>query len=207
MQGAARQRADHLVRPLQAWSRMLAGLLLGSSLLLAAPLSAQAAYDELPAFPGAEGFGYAAAGGRGGEVYHVTSHDLTGPGTLHDALTTAGSTPRTIVFEVSGDLEIPKIIVEDKANITIAGQTAPGGGVTVRGGTIRFIDSHDIIIRYMRFRLGASAPYNDDTMYIEDSQRVIIDHSSFSWGTDEVLSIKSKNKWSMITRWLSSMYM
>src|SRR5690625_6027731 len=79
MQGAARQRSDHLVRPLRAWSRMLAGLLLGSSLLLAAPLSAQAAYDELPAFPGAEGFGYAAAGGRGGEVYHVTSHDLTGP--------------------------------------------------------------------------------------------------------------------------------
>src|SRR5690625_1210949 len=213
MQGAASQRSDHLVRPLRAWCGMLAGLLLGSSLVLAAPLAAEAAYDELPAFPGAEGFGYAATGGRGGEVYHVTSRDLTGPGTLHDALTTAGSTPRTIVFEVSGDLEIPKIIVEDKANITIAGQTAPGGGVTVRGGTIRFIDSHDIIIRYMRFRLGASAPYNDDTMYIEDSQRVIIDHSSFSWGTDEVLSIKSKNyedpqsrditvQWSMISEGL-----
>ncbi|CAM3599303.1 carbohydrate-binding protein [Occultella aeris] len=176
-----------------AWSRAALCLtLLLSVLALTAP-PARADYAELPAFPGAEGFGYAAAGGRGGEVYHVTSHELTGPGTFHDALTTAGATPRTVVFDISGDLEIPQIVLRDKAYITIAGQTAPGDGVTVWGGNIRFIDSHDIVIRYLRFRLGAGAGVQDDTMYFEDCQRVMIDHSSFSWGTDEVLSIKSKD--------------
>ncbi|UOQ86220.1 FIMAH domain-containing protein [Gracilibacillus salinarum] len=147
--------------------------------------------DQL-AFPGAEGFGQYAKGGRGGEVYHVTSYELTGPGTFHDALTTAGDTPRTIVFDISGNITIPQIIVRNKANITIAGQTAPGEGVTIKGNNIRFIDSHDIVIRYMRFRLGKN-DFQDDALYFEDSQNVIIDHSSFSWGTDENLSILSKN--------------
>ncbi|UOQ47246.1 pectinesterase [Gracilibacillus caseinilyticus] len=147
--------------------------------------------DQL-AFPGAEGFGQYAKGGRGGEVYHVTSYDLTGPGTFHDALTTADDTPRTIVFDISGNITIPQIIVRNKANITIAGQTAPGAGVTIKGNNIRFIDSHDIVIRYMRFRLGKN-DFQDDALYFEDSQNVIIDHSSFSWGTDENLSILSKN--------------
>lgn len=147
--------------------------------------------EELLAFPGAEGFGQYAKGGRGGEVYHVTSYDLKGPGTFHDALTTAGDTPRTIVFDIGGNITIPQIIVRNKANITIAGQTAPGDGVTIKGNNVRFIDSNNIIIRYMRFRLGKSI--SDDALYFEDSQNVIIDHSSFSWGTDENLSILSKN--------------
>ncbi|WP_156889591.1 OmpL47-type beta-barrel domain-containing protein [Paenibacillus harenae] len=154
--------------------------------------AAHASYDALPAFPGAEGFGYAASGGRGGEVYRVTSYELTGPGTFHDALITAGSTPRTIVFDISGEITIPKIVVKGKSKITIAGQTAPGDGVTIRGNNIRFINSSDIVIRYLRFRMGVQN-FNDDTMYFEDCQNVIIDHSSFSWGTDEVLSIKSKD--------------
>ncbi|MFC4404966.1 FIMAH domain-containing protein [Gracilibacillus xinjiangensis] len=156
------------------------------------PASLAAEEPELLAFPGAEGFGAYSTGGRGGEVYHVTSYDLTGPGTFHDALTTAGDTPRTIVFEISGEITIPQIIVRNKSNITIAGQTAPGDGVTIRGNNIRFIDSHDIIIRHMRFRLGKN-DFQDDALYFEDSQNVIIDHSSFSWGTDENLSILSKN--------------
>ncbi|MFS0725283.1 fibronectin type III domain-containing protein [Paenibacillus sp. 1P07SE] len=160
------------------------------------PVSAPAAHAAneavLPAFPGAEGFGAAATGGRGGEVYHVTSYELTGPGTFHDALTTVGDTPRTIVFEISGELTIPQIIVRGKSNITIAGQTAPGEGVTIRGNNIRFIDCDDIIVRYLRFRMGA-LDAQDDTMYFENSRNVIIDHSSFSWGTDEVLSILSKD--------------
>ena len=160
----------------------------------AAPALAEApAPDALPAFPGAEGFGYAATGGRGGEVYHVTSTELTGEGTLHHALTTTGDTPRTIVFDVSGNLRIPQIVVKDASHITIAGQTAPGGGVTIMGNTIRIVDSHDIVIRHLRFRMGKHPGVHDDTMYVENSQNVIIDHSSFSWGTDEVLSIKSKD--------------
>ena len=162
--------------------------------LLPVSMSADPGEPEavLPAFPGAEGFGAAAAGGRGGEVYHVTSYELTGPGTFHDALTTVGDTPRTIVFEISGELTIPQIIVRGKSNITIAGQTAPGEGVTIRGNNIRFVDCDDIIIRYLRFRMGAQEA-QDDTMYFENSRNVMIDHSSFSWGTDEVLSILSKD--------------
>ncbi|MBO0992135.1 fibronectin type III domain-containing protein [Bacillus sp. SD088] len=155
--------------------------------------SAKADNSKLPAFPGAEGFGYASVGGRGGEVYHVTSRELTGPGTFHDALMTAGDVPRTIVFDISGEITIPKTVVNNKSNITIAGQTAPGDGITIRGNTLRFINSQDIIIRFVRFRMGAQEDFNDDAMYIEDSQNVIIDHCTFSWATDEVLSIKSKN--------------
>lgn len=157
---------------------------------LQAPV-ANAGYEELPAFPGAEGFGYAAKGGRGGEVYHVTSYELTGPGTFYDALTTAGETPRTIVFDISGDLTVPKIVLRNKSNITIAGQTAPGDGVRIRSENIRFYNCRDIVIRYMTFRTAEGG--TDDTMYFEDCQNVIIDHSSFSWGGDEVLSIKSKD--------------
>ncbi|WP_199613965.1 OmpL47-type beta-barrel domain-containing protein [Paenibacillus alkalitolerans] len=167
-------------------------IVLGFSLFQLQVPEVKAGYTALPAFPGAEGFGYAATGGRGGEVYHVTSYELTGPGTFHDALMSAGTTPRTIVFDISGEITIPQIVVRNKSKITIAGQTAPGDGVTIRGNNIRFIDCSDIVIRYMRFRLGVQS-FKDDTMYFEDCQNVIIDHSSFSWGTDEVLSIKSKD--------------
>ncbi|MGF0118616.1 fibronectin type III domain-containing protein [Promicromonospora sp. Marseille-Q5078] len=171
---------------------MAAAAGVAAALAVAVPAApASAGYDALPAFPGAEGFGYAATGGRGGEVYHVTSKELTGPGTFHDALTTAGDVPRTIVFEIAGDVAIPQIVVRDKHGITIAGQTAPGDGVTITGNTIRFVESSDIVIRNMRFRLGSAS--TDDAMYIEDSQDVIVDHSSFSWAGDEVLSIKSKD--------------
>lgn len=152
----------------------------------------KAASSVLPAFPGAEGFGYAALGGRGGEVYHVTSYELTGPGTFYDALTTVGDTPRTIVFDISGEITTPQIILKNKSNITIAGQTAPGDGVTIRSNNIRFYDCSNIIIRYLTFRMGELS-VKDDAMYFEDCQNVIVDHSSFSWATDEVLSIKSKD--------------
>lgn len=182
--------------PTRRWQSalsVLAAIGLGVASLVAPAQTASGAYDQLPAFPGAEGFGYASKGGRGGEVYHVTSYELTGEGTFHDALTTVGDTPRTIVFDISGSIVIPQIIVKNAANITIAGQTAPGDGVTITGNTIRFIDSHDIVIRDMRFRMGAQEDFADDAMYLEDCQNVIIDHSSFSWATDEVLSIKSKD--------------
>jgi fibronectin type 3 domain-containing protein len=177
---------------MKRWLALMLSIVISLSLFPSSVPVATAGYDALPAFPGAEGFGYAAAGGRGGEVYHVTSYDLTGPGTFHDALTTAGTTPRTIVFDVYGELTIPQIVLRNKSNITIAGQTAGGDGVTIRGNNIRFINCSDIVIRYMRFRMGEQS-FQDDAMYFEDCQNVIIDHSSFSWGTDEVLSIKSKD--------------
>ncbi|MBD2871913.1 FIMAH domain-containing protein [Paenibacillus arenilitoris] len=171
---------------------LLLSMMLICSIYPLQPLPARADNSKLPAFPGAEGFGYATAGGRGGEVYHVTSYELTGPGTFHDAIMTAGDTPRTIVFDISGEITIPQIVARNKSRITIAGQTAPGEGVTIKGNNIRFIESSDIVIRYLRFRIGKQT-FNDDTMYFEDCRNVIIDHSSFSWGTDEVLSIKSKD--------------
>lgn len=171
-------------------SLLLIALFTLSLLTIPAP-AANAGASALPAFPGAEGFGYASVGGRGGEVYHVNSRELTGPGTFHDALTSAGSAPRTVVFDIGGEITIPQIIVRNKARITIAGQTAPGGGVTIAGNNIRFYSSSDIVVRHMRFRM--TDLLSDDTMYFEDCQNVIIDHSSFSWGADEVLSVKSKN--------------
>ncbi|MFM9279488.1 pectate lyase family protein [Paenibacillus jiagnxiensis] len=197
---------------MRRWLALMLSIVISLSLFPSPLPAATAGYDALPAFPGAEGFGYAAEGGRGGEVYHVTSYGLTGPGTFHDALTTAGTTPRTIVFDVYGELTIPQIVLRNKANITIAGQTAGGDGVTIRGNNIRFINCSDIVIRYMRFRLGVQS-FQDDAMYFEDCRNVIIDHSSFSWGTDEVLSIKSKDydnpksanitvQWSMISEGL-----
>ncbi|MFS0611977.1 hypothetical protein [Bacillus subtilis] len=172
---------------------LMLSVILCLSILPLSSTKAKADHDLLPAFPGAEGFGYASVGGRGGEVYHVTSRELTGPGTFHHALTSAGDVPRTIVFDISGEITIPKTVVQNKSNITIAGQTAPGDGITIRGNTIRFINSQDIIIRFLRFRMGAQDDFSDDAMYLEDNQNVIIDHCTFSWGTDEVLSIKSKN--------------
>ncbi|UUZ84739.1 hypothetical protein LJK88_14530 [Paenibacillus sp. P26] len=177
---------------MKRWLALILSTVLGLSLFQVPIPIAHAGYDAIPAFPGAEGFGYAAKGGRGGEVYHVSDYELTGPGTFYDALMTAGPTPRTIVFDISGEITIPQIVVKDKSNITIAGQTAPGDGVTIRGNNIRFINSADIVIRYVRFRMGDQS-FNDDTMYFEDCRNVIVDHSSFSWGTDEVLSVKSKD--------------
>nr|WP_168207563.1 fibronectin type III domain-containing protein [Microlunatus elymi] len=181
-------------RPASAVTRLLAlgsALCLVIALALAATGRAHADDPRLPAFPGAEGYGAMTAGGRGGEVYHVTSRELTGPGTFHDALTTAGSTPRTIVFDIGGQLPIPQIIVRNKSKITIAGQTAPGDGVTIAGNNIRFYDSSQLVIRYLRFRM--TDKVHDDTMYFENCHDVMVDHSSFSWGSDEVLSIKSKD--------------
>ncbi|GAB3764190.1 pectinesterase [Microlunatus parietis] len=190
MGGLSQQFSGSAVPPARRlWLPLLLCLALSLVVLPGAP--ARAEEDALPAFPGAEGLGAFAQGGRGGEVYHVTSRELTGPGTFHHALTTAGDTPRTIVFDIGGEIEIPQIIVRNKARITIAGQTAPGDGVTIAGNNIRFLNSSDIVVRHLRFRNSDQA--GDDTMYFEDCQNVIIDHSSFSWGGDEVLSIKSKD--------------
>ncbi|MDQ0110730.1 hypothetical protein [Paenibacillus harenae] len=82
-------------------------------------------------------------------------YELTGPGTFYDALTTAGDTPRTIVFDISGEITTPQIILKNKSNITIAGQTAPGDGVTILSNNIRFYDCSDIIIRYANEERGA----------------------------------------------------
>ncbi len=139
------------------------------------------------AFPGAEGFGQYASGGRFGQVYHVTNLNDSGEGSLRDAV----SRPRRIVvFDVGGviRLEAPLSFLP---NQTIAGQTAPGDGICVYGNEISFTNANNLICRYIRFRLGANGPAGADAVTIATGYNMIFDHVSVSWGKDENFSVSS----------------
>ena len=139
------------------------------------------------AFPGAEGGGAYTPGGRGGKVYVVTSLADSGPGTLREALEAGGA--RTVVFNVAGVIELKSPISIRAPYITIAGQTAPGDGVVVTGQSIH-IDTHDVIMRHMRFRRGASdVAFRDDALGGNAVGNIILDHVSASWGLDENMSV------------------
>ncbi len=149
----------------------------------------------LRAFPGAEGAGAFATGGRGGVVYHVTSLADSGNGTLRSGIENA-SGPTTIVFDISGTIALQSQLVIRKPNITIAGQTAPGSGITVTGDVFSVSSSSsnhtqadNTIIRYMRFRNGQPAVNQKDAFNITAGRNVIVDHVSASWGGDENLSV------------------
>jgi pectin methylesterase-like acyl-CoA thioesterase len=158
----------------------------------------------LRAFPGAEGSGALTPGGRGGDVYHVTNLNDSGPGSLRSGVQTA-SGPRTIVFDLSGTIYLISKLSINKPFITLAGQTAPGDGITVAGWTTAVTDTHDVIVRYMRFRPGdVNCPnYQDDGFTVDRSINVIVDHVSASWSVDETLSVTESDKvtvqWSLIT--------
>src|ERR1051325_4955369 len=131
-----------------------------------------AAAKELLAFPGAEGFGRFASGGRGGDVYTVTNLADAGPGSLREGFRSATG-PRTIVFAVSGAIELKSKLVLDKSNITLAGQTAPGDGITLKDFTFQIRNATNVIVRYLRCRLGdepkaKGAKGGDDTLNTED---------------------------------------
>jgi len=136
--------------------------------------------EELVAFPGAEGFGRLATGARGGDVYHVTALDDSGPGSLRDAISEPN---RTVVFDVSGVIQLEERLVF-LSNQTIAGQTAPGGGIVVYGNGTSFTNANHTIVRYMRFRMGASGDSEKDTIAIARGHDMIFDHCSISWGRD-----------------------
>ena len=108
---------------------------------------------QTPAFPGALGFGAAATGGRAGNVYHVTNLNDSGAGSFRDAVSTAG---RTVVFDVGGYITL-STECGVKSNITIAGQTAPGGGIGIRGAEVTFGNQQNIICRFVRFRPGGDS--------------------------------------------------
>ena len=140
----------------------------------------------IPSFPGAEGFGAETIGGRGGKVIKVTNLNDSGDGSLRAAVEAAG--PRTVVFGVSGTIQLKSPLIIKNPNITIAGQTAPGGGITLRDYTLH-IDAQEVILRYIRARLGNTSKIEDDSINLRDGARnVILDHVSASWSTDEALS-------------------
>lgn len=142
---------------------------------------------DIPAFPGAEGGGAFTPGGRGGKIFVVTSLEDSGKGTFREACEALGA--RTIVFNVSGIIQLKKPISVRAPYITIAGQTAPGDGICIAGESL-LLDTHDIIIRHMRFRRGATdVTRRDDALGGNVIGNVIIDHCSVSWGLDENISL------------------
>ncbi len=143
----------------------------------------------IPAFPGAEGFGANAVGGRGGSVYLVTNLNDSGPGSFRDAVSAPN---RTVVFTVGGVIRINSVVAV-KNNITIAGQTAPGGGITIYGNRVSFSDAHNTICRYIRFRQGINGDSGTDAVGIASGHDMIFDHVSASWGRDETFSISGGN--------------
>ena len=145
------------------------------------------------AFPTAEGFGKNSSGGRGGSVIKVTNLNDTGAGSLRNALLTSGT--RTIVFEVGGTINLSSNIYVANGDFTLAGQTAPGDGILIRGGMVE-VEASNIIIRYIRFRPGPSAPSGADALNItawsgQHHQDIIIDHCSLSWASDENFDIRA----------------
>ncbi len=142
---------------------------------------------NIVAFPGAEGGGAFSFGGRGGKVIVVTSLEDSGPGTLREACEQGGA--RTVVFNVAGIIRIKTPLIIRAPYITIAGQTAPGDGVCVAGESV-WINTHDVVIRYMRFRRGETyVGRRDDAIGGNPIGNIMIDHVSASWGLDENMSM------------------
>ena len=139
----------------------------------------------IPAFPGAEGAGAFTTGGRGGSIFEVTNLDDDGPGSLRKAVEAEG--PRIVIFRVSGIITLQKPLTLSNPYITIAGQTAPGDGICLRGHTTE-INTHDVILRHLRFRRGNLKDRND-ALGGYPVGNIIIDHCSASWGLDENLSL------------------
>lgn len=148
---------------------------------------------QLPAFPGAEGFGKFALGARASAnptIYRVTNLNDSGTGSFRDAVSQPN---RIVVFDVSGVIRINSRIVF-ASNLTVAGQTAPGDGVSVYGNGVSFSGARNVIVRHMRFRMGVRGDTDKDAAGIANGTDMIFDHCSFYWGKDETFSISWDNK-------------
>ncbi len=154
--------------------------------LLLAGVSTPAAGQPLTAFPGAEGAGKWTVGGRGGRVIAVTNLKDSGPGSLRAAVAASGR--RTVVFRVGGTIQLKSVLRVRNPFLTLAGQTAPGDGITVAGHEFR-IEADEVIVRYLRFRPGDISGADVDAVGVTKGRNIILDHLSTSWGVDEVLSV------------------
>lgn len=150
--------------------------------------------DGVLAFPGAEGYGKNATGARAGEgreIYHVTNLNDAGPGSFRDAV----SKPwRIIVFDVSGVIRLSKDPIVLKSNQTILGHTAPGDGVVLYGGRVSASGAQNLVVRYLRMRMGAAYSGDQDACGIANGANMIFDHCSITWGKDENFSINPDGK-------------
>lgn len=160
-------------------------------------LGATAAFsqNQVPAFPGAEGHGRYVTGGRGGDIIHVTNLNDSGEGSFRNAV--SGSKKKIIVFDVAGVIPLESDLTIG-ANTTIAGQTAPTPGITLRYHTLR-LGGNNIIMRFIRCRRGQEKDNSENGDAIWDRHRtgIIIDHCSFSWSIDEVVSFYDNNNFTM----------
>lgn len=166
------------------------------------------------AFPTAEGFGAYSKGGRGGEVIYVTNLNDAGEGSLRWAIEQEG--PRTVVFAISGTIELKKRLDIKNPFITIAGQTAPGDGICLKGETLKIL-THDVVVRYLRVRLGdgkfgeGGTNQGKDAIDISVGEDIIVDHCSAGWSLDEAVSASTRNptltrvtvQWCFITEGLN----
>lgn len=163
---------------------MLAGSLTLAALMARADDAAPPGAG-LPAFPGAEGFGAYATGGRAGTVYHVTNLNDDGPGSFRDAVSQPN---RIVVFDVGGLIRLKKN-VSLSSNLTLAGQTAPGEGVGLYGASLSAEGEHNLIVRYLRFRQGISGDARKKAFSMGKSSDIILDHCTIQWGRWDNLGI------------------